>query len=264
MAVGNADMLATYFPKPVDANYFVGELYISNNNIEPSGSRDGLRPSPEKDIFEGLIREKFKELNKIYNQLSKLASGPLKNLVDSHITKERQAILLDGGSDGGDTNEFKDAKKAFVSAKAELKKKLDEIDKDSDKKNLADQIIQSASKKAHDRISKENASSKLKKPIEYIQLASVVDNVRKEKEEKPSDTETKQTEGDNVTQDNPVKENSQPKEVKDTDVFKVLGKAEWGLMKIVYNVLDRDTKLDPISRERIKRKLVSRLVKDDA
>ena len=94
MAVGNEETLATYFPKPVDANYFIGEVFITHRNIIPAGSRNGLCQSTEKKVFDSLLKNKFKELKKTYDTLSRLGSAALKPYIDSEIAFKQSKLTL--------------------------------------------------------------------------------------------------------------------------------------------------------------------------
>ena len=55
-AVGDSNVMAKYM-KNVSVNYFVGEIFLTHENIQPTGSRDGFVDSEQKAEFDALTVE---------------------------------------------------------------------------------------------------------------------------------------------------------------------------------------------------------------
>lgn len=264
MAVGNEETLATYFPKPVDANYFIGEVFITHRNIIPAGSRNGLCQSTEKKVFDSLLKNKFKELKKTYDTLSRLGSAALKPYIDSEIAFKQSKLTLASEPNSVIAKQIKTQSQLEIKkCKNELAKKLKDISHNAEVGPLIDQTVKYWQKEADKRISDKNASKKPEEKIDPINIRGMVNKVIDELgENQPS----------NVAATNPTPSQINPltispisnvQEPKETDVYRRLGKTEWQIMKKVYNVLNSDKKLDPTSLERIKKKLKKKLLDDN-
>ena len=112
MAIGKHEVLTSYFPKPVDSNYFVGELFITNDNINPSGSRDGLTNSPEAECFKIELKSKLKELHEVYDGMSKIGSQYLNKISAAYLEKQKKMIELKSETDRQKKKEIREEIKA--------------------------------------------------------------------------------------------------------------------------------------------------------
>lgn len=79
MAVGTQDYLISCFKNPTDANYVIGEVFIIHDGIQPTGSRDGIISSKEYTELVIRLKKKCKEINSVYNAMSKLGSAVFKS-----------------------------------------------------------------------------------------------------------------------------------------------------------------------------------------
>ena len=260
MAIGNAEILNQYFSKPVSANYFVGEVFVANNNIVPSGSRDGLCPSIEQSLFVAKLEKKFDELTKVYNTLSKLRSKALTPLSSAIITKFTIEKKLLVSTDKDEITELKrnlkEVNTELDDAKKELQHKFSEIDR-YDLKELSEDIIAFSEKESNKKVEEVNAKSENK--IDYFSLRKIVEKERDNQKQKNQQVESKNSPESKGAE--PDKNTSQPKE---TDVYKDLHESGYKIMKKVYSVLDGEKKLDPKTLERIKKKLLKKLMGDNA
>lgn len=259
MAVGNEEILASYFPKPVDANYFIGEVFITHKNIIPAGSRNGLCQSPEKDVFDTLLKNKFKELKKTYDTLSRIGSAALKPYIDSEIDLRRAKCTLINEPNNESARLAKDKAQAETKKyRIELGKKLRDALHNEEVSPLVDLTVKYWQKEANKKISDINASKKTEEKIDPINIRGMVNKVLDELEESTNTTEVNPVPNKSIVSTTLSTSNIQ--EPKETDVYRKLGKSEWQIMKKVYSVLNTDKKLDPISLDRIKKKLKKKLL----
>lgn len=264
MAVGNEETLATYFPKPVDANYFIGEVFITHRNIIPAGSRNGLCQSIEKKVFDSLLKNKFKELKKIYDTLSRLGSAALKPYIDSEIALKKSKLTLVSDPDHVMSKQIKAQSLLEIKkCKNVLEKKLKDISHNPEVVPLVNQTVKYWQKEADKRISDRNASEKPEGKIDPINVRSMVNKIMDELKEEQSPNVVSINQTPSQTSSLTISPISNVQEPKETDAYRRLGKAEWQIMKKVYSVLNSDKKLDPTSLERIKKKLKKKLLEDN-
>lgn len=261
MAVGNEETLAAYFPKPVDANYFVGEVFITHRNIIPAGSRNGLCQSTEKEVFDNLLKNKFKELKKTYDTLSRIGSAALKPYIDSEIILKQAKSILVNEPDSDVAKQTKVKAQADIKKyKSELAKKLKDVAQNTEVSPLVDQTVKYWQKEADKKVSDKNASKKPEEKIDQINIRGMVNKVMDELEEATSPNAAVTNQPSTPTGSSIISSTPNTQESKETDVYRGLGKSEWQIMKKVYSVLNADKKLDPISLERIKKKLKKKLL----
>lgn len=261
MAVGGQDYLIGCFKNPTDANYVIGEVFVMHEGIQPTGSRDGIKSSKEYTEFEIRLKKKCKEINSVYNAMSKLGSAALNPLIKAqtaiavnnvelraeNISEERKAELK---------KQNKDNKEGVEKAKSEIASKIKVVDDAENAELIKEQILKHWTKEAKNSASAHNAKTAPGQKIEPVNIESVVSSAtkpEKPKEEPPIDP------GMGVpTQPKEKPRNAvQPKE---TDEFKKLGKSEYLLMKKVYQVINSEGRLDDKTKEKIKAKLRKKIL----
>lgn len=94
MAIGLESILTEYFPKPVDAFHFTGEIYIVHKGIEPSGSRDGIGFSQVANVFKNELKEKCQHLHDLYAKVYRFGNDYLKKLSDGVIELQKDEVKL--------------------------------------------------------------------------------------------------------------------------------------------------------------------------
>lgn len=88
------DILNSLFKEPRGNKYFYGEIFITNDKIEPDSSRQGLAAGEEADALRKQLRKYFKDvLHQLYNRASKY-KGQIKNIRDyvDKIEKSNQSV----------------------------------------------------------------------------------------------------------------------------------------------------------------------------
>lgn len=264
MAVGSQDYLISCFKNPTDANYVIGEVFVMHEGIQPTGSRDGIKSSKEYTEFVIRLKKKCKEINSVYNAMSKLGSAALAPLIKAQtaIAENNIALKADGISDEGKTElktKNKSNKEAVEKAKSEIAGKIKVADEAENTDLIKELIIKHWTKEAQKTASAYNAKAKPGQKIEAVNIDSVISSATKvEKSEKSDINESSDSTISSVT-DTQDKQKA-PVVPKDTDVYKKLGKSEYNLMKKVYQVLNSENRLDDKTKDKIKAKLVKKIL----
>lgn len=261
MAVGTQDYLISSFNNPTDANYVIGEVFVINEGIQPTGSRDGIKSSKEYTELLIRLKKKCKEINSVYNAMSKLGSAALNPLIKAQtaifetnvemrvaeVSEEEKATLK---------SKIKEQKEIVEKAKAEIPSKIKVVDEAENAELIKELITKHWVKEAQKQASTYNAKAKPGQKIDAVNVDSIIVN---------STHDTNQD--NNPGKKTPVNPTTEPQdkpktvvEPKDTDVYKKLGPAEFKLMKKVYQVLNSEARLDDKTKEKIKAKLVKKIL----
>lgn len=259
MAVGTQDYLISCFKNPTDANYVIGEVFVIHEGIQPTGSRDGIKSSKEYTELIIRLKKKCKEINSVYNAMSKLGSAALNPLIKaqtiiyeknveiktSEISEEEKAKLK---------SIIKEQKEIVDKAKSEIPGKIKVVDEAENAELIKNLIIKHWSKEAQKQASSYNAKAKPGKKIDSVNVDSIITNITHESK---SESHGKKT---SIDQQEVLMNKLKPiVESKDTDVYKKLGPAEFKLMKKVYSVINSENRLDDKTKEKIKAKLVKKI-----
>lgn len=261
MAVGSQDYLIGCFKNPTDANYVIGEVFVMHEGIQPTGSRDGIKSSKEYTELEIRLKKKCKEINSVYNAMSKLGSAALSPIIKAQtaIVENNRTIKTDEISDESKTelkNENKKNKETIEKAKSEIVGKIKVVDDAENAELIKELIIKHWTKEAQKAASSYNAKAKPGQKIEAVNIDSVISSATKtEKIENDKSTELT-----NRVAIDTIGKNKTPIVPKDTDVYKKLGKSEYNLMKKVYQVLNSENRLDDKTKNKIKAKLVKKIL----
>lgn len=264
MAVGGQDYLISYFKNPTDANYVIGEVFVMHEGIQPTGSRDGIKSSKEYTELEIRLRKKCKEINSVYNAMSKLGSAALSPLIKAQnaIAENNMAMKIEGISEES-KSELKIKNKAnrevVEKAKSEIVGKIKVADEAENADLIKESIIKHWAKEAQKTASSYNAKAKPGQKIEAVNIDSVISSATKvEKIEKGEKTDS--IDSKSCTTTDTIGKHKVPGVPKDTDVYKKLGKSEYNLMKKVYQVLNSENRLDDKTKDKIKAKLVKKIL----
>lgn len=261
MAVGTQDYLISCFKNPTDANYVIGEVFVINEGIQPTGSRDGIKSSKEYTELQIRLRKKCKEINSVYNAMSKLGSAALNPLIKaqtaifetnvelkvSEISDEEKATLK---------SKVKAQKEIVEKAKAEIPSKIKVVDEAENAELIKELITKHWVKEAQKQASTYNAKAKPGQKIDAVNVDSIIVN-------STHDTNQDNNPGKKTPVNPTIEPQDKPKTVvepKDIDVYKKLGPAEFKLMKKVYQVLNSEARLDDKTKEKIKAKLVKKIL----
>ena len=241
MAIGLESILTEYFPKNVDAFYFVGEIYIIHSNIEPSGSRDGIGVSTVASAFKDELKKKCKELHDLYTKTYRFGNQLVKKISDGYyeIQKDKAQLKQEESN--------------------EEKKKLRE--KISQKKNEVVSIVSEMEAKKTELEAKDGYAQLIHSYTEYI------DNTLKDKVDKYNSSKTKNkkarikwepvSEISEGYKQNLRAEDPETEYKKLVDPLDSLSKPTRLIIKVVKKVIDSETTLT----DSIKEKLINNIVK---
>ena len=265
MAIGSYDYLTKYFPRPVDANYFIGEIHIVHPDITPTGTREAIETSdsPVANIFlYKLEKQIFPGLKKDYENLSRLGSSAFTPLVKSkmEIDIARKIVNVDNIPEEkkeAAKDKAHEARKTLITAKEELRKKLQALENsDTTSPEVVKFITAQWEKKVAATISENNAKTPKELHLDAFKLTTIINDVLNEQPSTPQPPQP--VSGGNQTP--PVTPPEPPVEPKETDVYKALGKSEYKLMKQVYQILDAEKSIPPQILAKLKKKLVKKLI----
>ena len=263
MAIGSSEYLAEYFPRPVDATYFVGEIYITHPNIQPSGSRDGLKPSLEQEVFIALLKNKFASLKKNYYNLSKLGSEGFDKLIKTDEALKLAKIIYTQEPSEEHKNDVKKAQEDDKKARTALRKWVVKLVKDKEIAPAFTLTLDFWKKKAKAKISETNSKQRPGEKLDVLPVEKIVETIKKELDTPvliPSpDSDPTPALNPNPGSNSPTAATSTPTP-KETDIFRMLGKSEHTLMKKIYAIINGETRLDPKTKERLKKKIEKKLL----
>lgn len=184
MAIGKHDALTSFFPKPVDSNYFVGELFITNDNINPSGSRDGLTNSPEAECFKIELKSKLKELHEVYDGMSKIGSQCLNKISAAYLEKQKKMIELKSETDRQKKKELREeikVQETIIQDKTkELTSKVDTLKSHEGGDALYGSITRHTESLLKQKIDEHNSQKKndtRSKKIKNTDLTTIIESV---------------------------------------------------------------------------------------
>lgn len=256
MAIGGYDYLDAYFPRKVDAGYFIGEIHIVHNEIHPTGTREAVETSdsPVAGVFLRKLEKVLKELKKDYENLSRIGSSGYAPIISSVIEEKTIRKEAKSGSISED-----EASKKISNAKSIIEKAIKEYDKKNQalqksqttSPDVIDFLAQRAEKKFASEVNKYNEKNPEKR-ISVPTLKSIL-------ESKPNITTGEDvTTTNNFTSKNNI-EVSKPDPTK-PEIYKILGNTEYKLMKQIFKVLDGMKELPPQTIEEIKKKIGKKLL----
>ena len=270
MAVGDATYLDNLYKKDTNASYFIGEVHIVHPDIEPTTGRDGLVDNAMKKLFEYKLKEKFAEMAKDYDALSRFGS----QVLDPLATATRELRILNKEVETGqkDAEEIKE-KKATLNAtlkgvKEKLSTDLTKIRKAGKIDSLIDDIVEYYQELSDNETDRHNKTKDAQKNNTVINKVNLALEIQKQMgEAKTTVTETAasvQTTGEESditnTTEQPVVDD-QPKVVSELDVYKSLTRLEQSVIRKVYKILDGQKDLAPSIREKLKAKMSRQLTK---
>lgn len=263
MAVGNQDYLISSFKNATDANYVIGEVFIIHEGIQPTGSRDGIKSSKEYQEFLMRLKSKCKEINTVYNAMSKLGSSALNPLIKAYngIAQNNIAVKTTSMTEEEKSQiktSNKELKADVEKAKNEIASKIKAVDDAENTELIKELVVKHWTKVAQKTASDINAKVKVGPKIDPVNVGCIISDVVKE--QKTVDTIGKTIIGKKSTNEDSNASKAVVTTPKDTDVYRGLGKSEYNLMKKVYQVLNAEKRLDDKTKESIKAKLAKKIL----
>lgn len=248
-AVGDANVMANYNMKNVSINYFVGEIFLTHDKIQPTGSRDGFVDSEQKAEFEFLMASKAEQMYSLYDTASHMGSGTVDKITSAYIKKNELRAKLTKENDPVEKKNLKvqiKEQSEIISTKSEeFKDRLGDLESTSEGKIVAAAIIETRQKSLDKKIA-ENNSKKSKPHIKVVTISKLVEKETQEninfednkKEEKKEDTKN-------------------PTEV----LLSKLSKEEKKTFDKVCEVIDNESTLTPSYMESLKTKILKKLAR---
>ncbi len=267
MAVGNFDVLTQYFPKAIDNTYVIGELFLTHPNIKPSGSRDDITDSPEAQVLKILLRDRFSQIHKIYDGISRLNSQHLKAIAETEIDIRKLSSQKKAETDKEETKKLQqeiDRKRNLLDHKyAALHKHLKQKCSTEEAITLSKDMIEAVSEWAAESIEEFNTSTEVIKRDGQIKL-NLADEVYRRvntHEDKPQGGRDSLSEnhGEPTSMGGDAKSSKAPKVPTELDAYSALSKVERDLMKKVYAVVNKVPELSTSVLDKIKSKLVKKI-----
>ncbi len=244
-AVGDYNVMANYM-KNVSINYFVGEIFLIHENIQPTGSRDGFVDSLQKSEFDTLMAEKAEKIYSLYDTASHLGSQALDKITTAYFKRTELRAKLSSEDDSGEKKNIREQIKSqdeILATKAvEFQERLDKIESTPEGIIVAETLIKTRQKKLDQKI-KENNSKRSKPHIKPVEISKLVEkgNQKKDIEEGQEHKE----------------EPKDPWEI----LFSKLSKVDKKTYTIVCEVIDNEPTLTPSYMESLKMKILKKLAK---
>lgn len=246
-AVGDSNVMANYM-KNVSVNYFVGEMFLTHEKIQPTGSRDGFVDSEQKAEFDIIMSDKAESLYSLYDSASHMGSQAVDKLTSAYLKKsELKAKLLketDPEEKKSISKQIKD-QNTIVSTKAEeLQERLENLGSTKEGKIIAETVLE-ARQKALDKKIEDNNSKKSKPQINTVSISNLVEK---------------------HTQEKPIKENvveEEPPTYKSPQTVLISKLSKWGRKAYdkVCEVIENEPTLTPSYVETLKLKILKKLVR---
>lgn len=246
-AVGDSNVMAKYM-KNVSVNYFVGEIFLTHENIQPTGSRDGFVDSEQKAEFDALMADKSDQLYSLYDSASHIGSGTIDKITKAYT---KQSELKDKLVKESDPQEKKDLKRQIKeqesiikSKSADFHNKLEEMNSSTEGKIIVKAVIEARQKSLDEKIENNN-SKRNKTQIKKVDIVKLADK----KHSKDDESEEKE--------DN---ENEKPKDPKDLLVSK-LNKERKIIYEKICEIIENEPTLTPSYVESLKMKILKKIAK---
>ena len=247
-AVGDSNVMANYM-KNVSVNYFVGELFLTHDNIQPTGSRDGFVDSDQKAEFDTIMADKADQLYSLYDSASHMGSQAIDKLTSAYWKKSELKAKLSKETDPNEkkiiSKQIKEQESILSTKSGELQERLENLDSTEEGKIIAHTVL-GARQKAFEKKIDDNNSKKSKPQIKNVSISELVE---KSIQENPHDTD--------IIEDNRANNPNSPQ----TILISKLSK--WGKKAYdkVCEVIDNEQTLTPSYIETLKLKILKKLAR---
>lgn len=239
--VGDEKSMGEYMKASVSVNYFVGEIFLTHENIQPTGSRDGLVDTEEKAQFDVLMKAKAEKLKSLYDNASHLGSQTIDKITDAYIKMARLRAKLeeaDSTEKKEINSQLKEQKDTIAIKSNECKERIKALEETEEGKVVANAVLE-ARQKALDKKIDENNAKKSKPKVKKTTITQLIE--AKAKAEPPADSV--------VAKD--------PKE----EFVSKLSKEAKKFYKSFCSVIDNEPALVPSLTESLKLKILKKLAK---
>lgn len=245
--VGDANVMANYM-KNVSVNYFVGEMFLTHDKIQPTGSRDGFVDSDQKAEFDTIMSEKAEKMYSLYDTASHMGSQAVDKITTAYLKKSELSAKLSNENDPSEKKKIKEQIKVqeeVISTKsAEFQDRLENLESTDEGKIVVETLLEARQKSLNKKI-EDNNSKKSKPQIKSVTITKLVEKTT----QKPKNEESKQ--------DEKTEEIKNPKVILVSKLTKESRKA----YDKVCEVIDNEPTLTPSYIESLKMKILKKLAK---
>lgn len=246
-AVGDSNVMANYM-KNVSVNYFVGEVFLTHEKIQPTGSRDGFVDSEQKTEFNVIMQDKADRMYCLYDSASHMGSQAVDKLTGAYVEQSKLKARLASEDDPAEKKNIREQIKKqdeIITTKArEFIEKKESLESTSEGAIVAKTLIEAKQKALDEKIA-ENNTKKSKPKIKAVSISKLAEKKRKE-DGKDAEKSEDGFEGN----DNP----------KDTLLSKLSKEAKKTYRKVC-EVIDNEPTLTPSYMESLKTKILKKLAK---
>lgn len=245
--VGDANVMANYM-KNVSVNYFVGEIFLTHDKIQPTGSRDGFVDSDQKAEFDAIMLEKAEKMYNLYDTASHMGSQAVDKITTAYLKKSELAAKLPDENDPTEKKKIKEQIKVqeevITTKSAEFQDRRENLESTSEGKIVVESLLKARQKSLNKKI-KDNNSKKSKPQIRSVTITKLVEK----NTQKPKEQDNKQ--------DEKPEDNKNPKVI----LVSKLSKEDKKVYDKVCEVIDNEPTLTPSYIESLKMKILKKLAK---
>lgn len=261
MTIGDDTTLDSLYQNEADPTYFVGEIHVLHEDIEPTTGREGLSDSQTKKLFERRLKEQFKTMRREYYDLSKFGSeGIVKFAQAIQTTREINKQLAAGMIEEVEARESLRRLSETKEKAEEAIKSFHGLLKKRQREDLVEELISYYQTESNDAIDKHNSERTVQKSNTIIQRVNLKSEIEKLVH---SDTPTVPDEKEKHPKTDKPEDNKPPQEKEPTelDIYDSLTQLEKSVVKKVYHILNNEKGLDDKTRGKIKHKIEKALIK---
>ena len=248
--VGDSNVMSRYM-KNVSVNYFVGEMFLTHEGIQPTGSRDGFVDSDQKAEFDVIMLEKAENLYNLYDSASHMGSSAIDKLTKAHISKAELKDKLSKENDPAEKKilkkQIREQEEIIKNKSVELNDKLEKLDSTSEGKIVAEAVVK-ARQKALDVKIDENNEKKNKPQIKKVDIVKLAEK---------NNSATKGTDESEETGDNEIEKTLTPQE----QLYSTLTKEKKKIYGKICDVIENEKSLTPSLIESLKMKILKKIAK---
>jgi molecular chaperone HtpG len=245
-AVGDSNVMANYM-KNVSVNYFVGEIFLTHEKIQPTGSRDGFVDSEQKSEFDVIMKDKADMMYSMYDGASHMGSQAVDKMINAYLEKSKLMARLPNEDDPSEKKVIKEQIKKqeeIIKTKAiELNEKKEDLESTPEGKIVAEAVIEARQKALNEKITENNS----KKSRPKIKAVSIINLIEKKQEKREAEEK----------QEDRIEDKKNPKDT----LLSRLSKEEKKTFSKVCEVIDNEPTLTPSYMESLKTKILKKLAK---
>lgn len=271
--IGRDDLLNAYHKNSTAPSYVIGELHITNPNIEPTGTRDGIEGGVYKEKLKLALQKLFSRIYSLYDKASHFKSDVVENIGKIKIEIANQKLILKSETDPNECKKIKDIiKDKDNKIKSIYEDKLPRYQTFFEERSAWD-VAQDIVDAVNEGIIKNyNTSAKIEKADAQIKDLNLDDfkpsaptkhtnpvntTTSPSNNERPNDNPNSHTNSPSTPNLEQSTENTVPNEM---DAYKTLSTVEKSIVRKVLSVINSMTDIPDKQKQKLKNKLQKRIV----